>query len=177
MFRDKATPGFTLIELLVVIAIIGILSSVVLASLNSARMKSRDARRISDLNQIRNALELYYSVNGTYPPSQCGYDCNGYEYSYNVTSWNTLQTALAPYIPVLPKDPINSNCTPWTDGCFSYAYGNVGGALNPGDYDLTAQLEDSNHPQRCGVKNWKFYFNNQAWCPAYSNQIYEASLQ
>ncbi|PIR82629.1 hypothetical protein COU20_01565 [Candidatus Kaiserbacteria bacterium CG10_big_fil_rev_8_21_14_0_10_59_10] len=60
--------GFTLIELLVVIAIIGILSSVVLASLNSAREKGRDSRRISDIKQLQLALELYYDGNSsTYP--------------------------------------------------------------------------------------------------------------
>lgn len=59
--------GFTLIELLVVIAIIGILSGVVLASLNSARIKGRDARRISDMKQVQLALELYYDTNQAYP--------------------------------------------------------------------------------------------------------------
>ena len=58
-FPSKASRGFTLIELLVVIAIIGILSSVVLASLNSARTKARDTRRVSDMKQIQIALELY----------------------------------------------------------------------------------------------------------------------
>ncbi len=59
--------GFTLIELLVVMAIIGILSAVVLTSLNGARQKGRDARRISDIKQIQLALELYYDSTNAYP--------------------------------------------------------------------------------------------------------------
>jgi len=62
--------GFTLIELLVVIAIIGILSSVVLASLNSARQKGRDARRISDVKQVQLALELFYDATRATRPQQ-----------------------------------------------------------------------------------------------------------
>lgn len=65
--RLVAARGFTLIELLVVIAIIGILSSVVLASLNSARQKGRDARRIADVKQLQLALELYYDSENEYP--------------------------------------------------------------------------------------------------------------
>ncbi len=64
--------GFTLIELLVVIAIIGLLSSVVLASLSSARSKSRDSQRVSTLIQLRTALELYYSKHGSYPSTVGG---------------------------------------------------------------------------------------------------------
>lgn len=82
----RSVRGFTLIELLVVIAIIGLLASIVLASLNSARIKGRDARRIADLKQIQNALEMYASDNaGRYP--------------------TTASTSLSAYISVYPTDP------------------------------------------------------------------------
>src|SRR5574344_2071201 len=61
--------GFTLIELLVVVAIIGLLSTLSIVALNSARAKSRDARRVSDVKQIQTALELYYNDFGQYPAS------------------------------------------------------------------------------------------------------------
>ena len=58
--------GFTLIELLVVIAIIGILSSVVLASLNTARGKGADAAIKSDINNMRAQAELVYDSTSSY---------------------------------------------------------------------------------------------------------------
>lgn len=59
LFRKKGA-GFTLIELLVVIAIIGLLASIVLVALNTARAKARDSRGMSDLRQIATAMEMYY---------------------------------------------------------------------------------------------------------------------
>lgn len=116
------TRGFTLIELLVVIAIIGILSSVVLASLNGARKKGRDARRISDLKQTQLALEMYY-------------DSNSSEYPDAASS-------LAPtYISTLPADP--------QGGAYSYDNLTAAGAacaVASGvctNYVLGATLEDS----------------------------------
>jgi prepilin-type N-terminal cleavage/methylation domain-containing protein len=76
MFKKKlGQKGFTLIELLVVIAIIGILSSVVLVSLQSSRAKARDAKRIADIGAIQQALALYYDSNNAYPagPSATGF--------------------------------------------------------------------------------------------------------
>jgi prepilin-type N-terminal cleavage/methylation domain-containing protein len=59
--------GFTLIELLIVISIIGVLSSIVIVSTNDARAKSRDAYRLSQIREIKTALELYYSAHEQYP--------------------------------------------------------------------------------------------------------------
>lgn len=69
---DTENRGFTLIELLVVIAIIGILSSVVLSSLNSARSKANVSFLKSNLKNISTELELYFLNNGRYPNSSTG---------------------------------------------------------------------------------------------------------
>src|SRR3989344_213082 len=65
--KFKKGAGFTLIELLVVVAIISLLSSVVMASLNSARAKARDAKVIQEFKEIQKALALYFDKNGNYP--------------------------------------------------------------------------------------------------------------
>ncbi len=108
----KKNKGFTLIELLVVIAIIGILSSVVLASLNSAREKSRDAKRVSDIKQLQLALELYFDSNSQYP---------------------VAITDLSPtFIPSDPLDPIDD---------VVYRYAGYTGAVDAGDTNICTGTE------------------------------------
>lgn len=64
--RSSSVRGFTLIELLVVIAIIGVLSSIVISSLNTARNKGNDAAIKSNLDQARTVGELFYDSNGNH---------------------------------------------------------------------------------------------------------------
>jgi len=61
--------AFTLIELLVVIAIIAMLASIIFASLDSARAKARDSKRILDLKEFEKGLLLFFDTYGMYP---CG---------------------------------------------------------------------------------------------------------
>jgi prepilin-type N-terminal cleavage/methylation domain-containing protein len=63
----KSTKGFTLIELLVVIAIIGLLSSIIISNLADSSQKGRDTAKIQALQEVRNALQMYFSDNGYYP--------------------------------------------------------------------------------------------------------------
>ncbi len=93
--------GFTLIELLVVIALIGILSTLVLANLNSARERSRDAQRKADLRNIQTALRLYYNDAGGFPATLPDW---GTEFSRSGTI----------YMSVLPKDPLTSQSYRYT---------------------------------------------------------------
>lgn len=107
MRRSITNKGFTLIELLVVIAIIGILSSVVLASLNTARSKARDASRKTELLQMRTALEMYHNDFNAYPvaPSWRGAVSYG---GYGTGSAGYIPGLVPKYISVLPTDPANT---------------------------------------------------------------------
>ena len=100
--------GFTLIELLVVIAIIGVLTTLVLANLNAARKRGRDAQRKSDLRNIATALRLYYNDYGKYPDNDTDNQIAG----CGVTAtdpcvWETsFQTGSQSYMTTLPDDPL-----------------------------------------------------------------------
>lgn len=122
MIKKLKTPnlsrGFTLVELLVVIAIIGVLSSLVLLQLGTARAKARDAKRISDISALRTASELYFDDNGGRYPT-----------ALTVAQVGSYFTA-----PALPTDPT-------TGAGYNYAYNP---AANPIQYQVWTELERTN---------------------------------
>ncbi len=116
VIMDRTNRGFTLIELLVVIAIIGMLSSVVLASLNTARSKARDAQRRSDLHQLSIALELYRDKYGGYPSSsQSG--CRGDGWCLDDSGQASWIPGLTEFMSSLPK-----NSQPYGSPAWPYHY-------------------------------------------------------
>ena len=137
----RASRGFTLIELLVVIAIIGLLSSVILASLNTARAKARDSRRLADMKQIATALEVYYDANGSYPNPGWAWrsQCAGWG-SYTAT--NVIPGLTPTYMPSFPSDPgmvaaSNINC---------YLYLSNGTDYKFLDYNLSSDVSAGSYP-------------------------------
>ena len=114
MKKTHKNKGFTLIELLVVIAIIGVLASIVLASLNSARTKARDARRLADLNQIGIALEFYLDSGGVKYP--------GLNTTYYYISDNNYDQGLPCSTTIGLKPWLSSVCTLNDPLGYPYAY-------------------------------------------------------
>ena len=122
--KKNAKKGFTLIELLVVIAIIGVLASIVLASLNSARRKSRDARRIADIKQLQLADELFFDATQYYADSL---------------------SSLAPlYIPSTPQDPSTPNGYEY-DNLTTQGAACIGSGNSCVNYVLGAGLEEGSN--------------------------------
>jgi type II secretion system protein G len=122
--------GFTLIELLVVIAIIGLLSTLAVVSLNNARQKSRDAKRVSDIKQIQTALELYFADQNAYPTAATAIVLGSADYD-TLSSTNGFGASAAgtTYMGLVP-----ANQGP---GGTNYSYTSADGST----YSLTFTLE------------------------------------
>lgn len=123
-----STPIIIAVCFFVGIALIGLLSSVVLLALNSARAKSRDAKRLADVRQMASALELYFNDMNSYPPS--------------------LPILTPSYIGTIPTEPTppDGTCTPEQN---SYNYKFISGD----NYILTFCLGTQTSGYSAGINN------------------------
>lgn len=134
VYTKHYRSGFTLVELLLVIFIIGLLASIVVVAVNSARIKARDGRRIADVTQVRNAVEMFADQSGTFPSTGGNWQDSG----SNPTNWVPGLTPT--FISVLPQDPINRVADCNREPCpYFYYYKSDGNnykvyALIEGDY-------------------------------------------
>ena len=140
--KMKTKRGFTLIELLVVVSLIGILATLVIANMNAARERARDATRKSDLRNIQTALRLYYNDFGKYPVgagtmTACGSGALPVACPYGV-DWTRNSVV---YMNILPDDPITTVAT------YDYVYTYI----NDDDYTLRACLENKSDSKGVAV--------------------------
>jgi prepilin-type N-terminal cleavage/methylation domain-containing protein len=141
IIKMKKNKGFTLIELLVVIAIIGILASVVLASLNTARNKGKDASAKSSISSIRAAAELYYNGAGlnnymTTPAAGGATSVDSGLTTATVSTVNVCQDSevvkLAKAAKLQTSQPVN--CVVGTNGQSYVLYGQLNGQVSPANF-------------------------------------------
>lgn len=132
--------GFTLIELLVVVAIIGILASVVMVSLGSARSKARDARRISDMQNLKTGLELYFASYNRYPAS----------FEMGSSGAGGVKFMVPEFMPSMPVDPLTGASYSYTglklsatsaDTCLKY---HLGATLENADANVPVMQTKAN---------------------------------
>lgn len=119
--------GFTLIELLVVIAIIGLLSTLAVVALGSARERARDSRRLSDLKQLQTALEMY-NTNANAYPTATNQDLGTGNYACLNSSGFAATGCASAYMARVPTGPNASEY---------YVYNSASGTT----YTITATLE------------------------------------
>jgi prepilin-type N-terminal cleavage/methylation domain-containing protein len=141
--HNKNKLGFTLVELLIVIAIIGILATAAVVNLRTLKSKARDVRRLSDITQIRKALEVYNYGEGAYP----GAHCTGLVGLVDCLSWASNNDWI-PGLDPMPKDPLNMT---GDDGVYyRYLYQII--ADNPKNhYLLYYNLETEPRKDECNV--------------------------
>jgi general secretion pathway protein G len=109
-FKNKKSFGFTMIELLVVATIIIVLSAIGLVSYRTANIKARDGKRKGDLEQVRSALELYRSDEGTYPAHSPASNAN---YLLMITDLKSSPGGNS-YLSADIDDPVNSDPNVYT---------------------------------------------------------------
>ena len=151
--------GFTLIELLVVIAVVGLLATIVLVSLNNARAKARDSRRIADLKQIQTAMWMYYDSRNSMPINRTPGS------GYCDTQANFLQELVTDgFIQTNPKDPRSPS---YTYCYYDYGTGNSIGAIIVAVLevapDTTAGIPPSCRPWPPAV-NWCNQSSSKYYC-------------
>jgi prepilin-type N-terminal cleavage/methylation domain-containing protein len=159
----KKRQGFSLIELLVVTAIVSLLSSLIMASVTKSRSRSRDARRIADIQQVMIALEIYFNANARYPVSTgCGATvpnngwCNSVESHDPQFGWIRDSGAYGSLGASLQDDPVDpAPKTPtvatWNKGPGAYYYFSNTSATFDGSYILVYAVENYPHPLEVGA--------------------------
>ncbi|MBI2035135.1 MAG: prepilin-type N-terminal cleavage/methylation domain-containing protein [Candidatus Liptonbacteria bacterium] len=140
--------GFTLIELLVVVAVIGVLASVILVGLAGFRGRGRDARRIGDLRQVQNGLELFFNACGSYPAAS---DWNGLVGALRTPNSDSARCAGGPASIGITQVPVDPGTTVYLYGSAVSDSYTLGATLEEANTALNADIDGSSNGVNCGV--------------------------
>ncbi len=160
--RPSTRSGFTLMELIVVVLILSVLGGALIPRVTERMAATRDARRLSDIAVVRNAIEQYHLDHGIFPPANQDPGSGGWDVSYD---GNFIQVLLDEgYLREVPRDPINDATHHYR--YYVYAQGSYG-CVGDGPFyvlgirNFETQDAAEEHPGyfQCSSRNWASEFD------------------
>ena len=154
--------GFTIVELLIVVVVIAVLATLPVAAYSGMQQRGRDTQRVSDMKAIVKGLEMYKTLNGSYPTTN------------TISSWEVSSKNPSQFLSVLktsgvmstvPVDPVNTSTTDQYGLLYKYYRYNAGAngcdpargayyVLAVGDAESSSSQLSNSPGFQCGTRSW-----------------------
>ncbi|MBI5364156.1 MAG: prepilin-type N-terminal cleavage/methylation domain-containing protein [Planctomycetes bacterium] len=157
MQTSRQRAGFTLMELVIVISILAILAGTLIPRITNRMASARDARRLSDVHAIRDAIDQFYLDHGRWPKHDQNPSYGGWDVSQDGTF--LVELVEKGYLTEMPKDPVNDDTYHYRYFVFEQgAYGCRGETpffvLGVKSFETTEVAEKNAGFFKCAERNW-----------------------
>lgn len=154
--------GFTIVELLIAIVVIAVLATLPVAAYSGMQQRGRDTQRVSDMKAIVKGLEMYKTLNGSYPASNTTNVIGGWEASSINPGQFLLVLKTSGVMSTIPVDPVNTTSPSMFYKYYRYTAGSNGCDVTRGAYYVLAFIDAesstsqlSNSPGfQCSGRSW-----------------------